>query len=79
MPATAMEVKVKREVIVAAGTMHTPQVLERSGIGDKKILEAAGVEVKVDLPGVGWNLQEHMHYDMSWRRERPTASGTIRV
>jgi choline dehydrogenase-like flavoprotein len=45
-------VAVKREVIVSCGTVKTPQFLELSGIGAKKILDEAGVEVVIDLPSV---------------------------
>jgi choline dehydrogenase len=55
----AQTVKAKKEVIVATGTIHTPQLLQGSGIGPKALLEAAGIEVKVDLPGVGQNFQDH--------------------
>jgi choline dehydrogenase-like flavoprotein len=57
--ADARTVKAKKEVIIAAGTYHTPQVLQGSGLGAKALLEEAGIEVKADLPGVGWNLQDH--------------------
>lgn len=67
MTGPAREVRAKREVIVAAGTAHTPQVLQRSGIGPRPILEAAGAEVKVELPGVGENFQDHMNYAISYR------------
>ena len=40
-------------------TIKSPQILELSGIGRPEILEKAGVAVKVDLPSVGENLQEH--------------------
>jgi choline dehydrogenase-like flavoprotein len=63
-------VKARREVIVSAGTMHTPQVLERSGIGPKAILEAAGVPVKVNLPGVGYNFQSHTSITVGFRFTR---------
>jgi choline dehydrogenase-like flavoprotein len=54
-------VRARREVILAAGTIHTPQVLQLSGIGPSAALEAAGLEVKVDLPGVGSNFQDHSY------------------
>ncbi|KAI5849659.1 GMC oxidoreductase-domain-containing protein [Morchella snyderi] len=47
------------EVIVAAGAVHTPQVLQHSGIGPRTLLERLGVEVVSDLPGVGSNFQDH--------------------
>ncbi|KFA50094.1 hypothetical protein S40293_06398 [Stachybotrys chartarum IBT 40293] len=57
-PATA-RVKANREIIISAGAVHTPQVLQRSGIGPRWLLNEAGVKVVVDLPGVGSNLQDH--------------------
>lgn len=56
MPVT---VKASREIMLCAGWLHTPQILQRSGIGPRKLLEEAGIEVLVDLPGVGSNLQDH--------------------
>ncbi|KEF59691.1 uncharacterized protein A1O9_04537 [Exophiala aquamarina CBS 119918] len=53
-------VKAKREVIVSGGTINSPQILELSGIGDPEVLKAAGVDVKVDLPTVGTNYQDHV-------------------
>jgi len=58
-PNNKFVVKATKETILAAGAVHTPQILELSGIGPKKVLEAAGIEVKLDLPGVGENLQDH--------------------
>jgi choline dehydrogenase-like flavoprotein len=55
----ARSVSARKEVIVAAGTIHTPQILQGSGIGAAELLEEAGIEVVVDLPGVGFNLQDH--------------------
>ncbi|KAI9870992.1 MAG: hypothetical protein M1823_008579, partial [Watsoniomyces obsoletus] len=65
-PDTAWVVRAKREVVISAGTAHTPQVLQRSGIGPRKILEAAGVEWKIDLPGVGENFQDHMNFGITY-------------
>ena len=53
-------VKTEREVIVCAGSVQSPQILELSGIGNPDILKAAGIEVKVNNPNIGENLQEHM-------------------
>ncbi|UQC79066.1 GMC oxidoreductase [Colletotrichum lupini] len=49
----------KKEVLLAAGAIHTPQLLQLSGIGPKSLLEAGGIDVLVDLPGVGQNFQDH--------------------
>ncbi|GAB7325561.1 hypothetical protein MBLNU13_g09561t1 [Cladosporium sp. NU13] len=49
----------RREVIVSAGTLKSPQLLEQSGIGNTSLLQKAGVRVLIDLAGVGENLQDH--------------------
>ncbi|TFY67786.1 hypothetical protein EVJ58_g1395 [Rhodofomes roseus] len=54
------EAKTSKEVLLAAGAVISPQILELSGIGKRDVLERAGVEVKIDLPGVGENIQEHL-------------------
>ncbi|GAB0137299.1 hypothetical protein EsDP_00005571 [Epichloe bromicola] len=53
-------VSVRREVVVSAGTVKSPQILEMSGIGNPKVLEPAGIPVKVASPMVGENLQDHI-------------------
>ena len=50
-------VKAKREVALAAGSLHSPQILQRSGIGPKALLRQAKIPVRVDLPGVGQNFR----------------------
>lgn len=49
----------KQEVIVSAGTLHSPKILEHSGIGGKDLLESHGLPVVIDNPNVGENLQDH--------------------
>ncbi|KAF2124495.1 GMC oxidoreductase [Dothidotthia symphoricarpi CBS 119687] len=49
----------KREVILAAGSILTPKLLQLSGVGPKNILKAAGVKVRVELDAVGSNFQDH--------------------
>lgn len=50
----------KRLVVVSAGSLGSPCILERSGIGAESVLKLAGVEQLVDLPGVGENYQGEM-------------------
>jgi 5-(hydroxymethyl)furfural/furfural oxidase len=50
-----------REVIVAAGALHSPAILMRAGIGPAGHLRQHGIEVVADLPGVGENLMDHPH------------------
>ncbi|CZR61697.1 related to alcohol oxidase [Phialocephala subalpina] len=54
------EVFASREIILSAGSVQSPQILELSGIGGAAVLERAGVLVKVDNPNVGENLQDHI-------------------
>jgi choline dehydrogenase len=49
-----------REVVLAAGAVGTPQILQLSGIGPAAVLHAHGVTPRVELPGVGENLQDHL-------------------
>jgi len=60
------------EVILAAGALQSPQILENSGIGSKEILERHGVEAVVDNPGVGENLQDHCFTTVSFEVARRT-------
>jgi choline dehydrogenase len=48
-----------REVILAAGGIFSPVLLQVSGIGPAQILRELNVTMQVDLPGVGYNLQDH--------------------
>lgn len=49
---------INKEVILAAGTFQTPQLLELSGIGNRDILAKHGIKTVINLPGVGENLRE---------------------
>jgi choline dehydrogenase-like flavoprotein len=55
----SQSVKAKREVILAAGSVHSPQILQLSGIGPKDVIQKLGIEPQVDLAGVGQNFQDH--------------------
>lgn len=57
---TKLTVKVKKEVILAGGTIGSPTVLMYSGVGPQDVLSAAGVPLVLDLPGVGQHLQDHV-------------------
>ena len=60
-----------REVIVSAGAVNSPQLLQLSGIGPPELLSAHGIEVKVALPGVGENLQDHYACPVAFRVNVP--------
>ena len=55
-----VKVTAVKEVVSCAGAIGTPQILQLSGIGPKALLEQHGIEVKLDSPGVGQNLQDHL-------------------
>ncbi len=58
-----------REVIVAAGAIATPPLLMRSGVGPAGHLRDHGIEVILDRPGIGGNLQDHLQFHLSYRVE----------
>ena len=53
-------VKVKKEVILSGGALGSPHILLLSGVGPRDVLEAAGVPLVSELPGVGQHLQDHL-------------------
>lgn len=67
----AYTVMAHKEVILSAGAIASPQLLQVSGIGPKSVLEAAGVPVLHELPGVGENLQDHLEVYFQYRCKQP--------
>lgn len=65
------EVRARREVILCGGAFNTPQLLMLSGIGPEKELRRHGIPVRVDLPGVGCNLQDRYEVAVTHRMHRP--------
>ncbi|WP_271221093.1 GMC family oxidoreductase [Streptosporangium carneum] len=65
------QARCRREVIVSAGTVQSPQLLELSGIGSAEILTAVGVPVIHHLPGVGENFRDHFAARLRWRVRQP--------
>lgn len=59
------------KVILSAGSIGSPHLLQLSGIGNKTHLEAAGIECKHHLPGVGENLQDHLEFYFQFRCKEP--------
>lgn len=69
-----LEFRASAELIVCCGAIDSPRLLQLSGIGPRPVLEAAGVPVRVDLPGVGENLQDHVEGLVVWEAsESPPA------
>jgi alcohol oxidase len=69
-------------IVISGGTLSSPLILQRSGIGDPEKLQKAGVKPIVDLPGVGLNFQDHYLTFSTFRAKpgkpsAPPLSGTI--
>ena len=60
-----------REIILTAGAMQSPKLLELSGVGDSSRLGGLGIPVVRDLPGVGENLQDHLQLRSMYRVSKP--------
>lgn len=59
-------IQASQEVILSAGSVQSPQLLELSGIGQQEVITAAGIEHVHSLPGVGENLQDHLRIQTSY-------------
>ena len=70
------QIRARREVILAAGALQSPQLLQLSGIGDAATLRRYGIAVVHDLPGVGCNLQDHLDINLNYRANHPDLVGT---
>ena len=64
------DVRVRREVVLASGAIGSAQLLQVSGVGPAALLQAHGVPVVHDLPGVGGNLQDHLQLRLVYRVRR---------
>src|SRR5690349_10644675 len=60
-------VRCNREVVLCAGAVKSPHILELSGIGNPAVLQSAGIEVLHELKGVGENYRDHYAPRMNWR------------
>lgn len=67
----AREARAAREVILSAGALQSPQLLQLSGIGPASLLQRHGINVVHDLPGVGQNLQDHLQLRLMYRVSKP--------
>jgi choline dehydrogenase len=72
------EIKVNKEVILSAGSIGSPHLLQLSGIGSKEVLEKAGIECLHELNGVGENLQDHLEFYFQFKCTQPiTINGQL--
>lgn len=62
-----MQARAKAGVILCAGAIASPQILQLSGLGPGALLQQHGIEVRRHMPGIGANLQDHLQLRCSWR------------
>jgi choline dehydrogenase len=65
------EAKAAREVLLSAGALQSPQLLQLSGVGPGALLQTYGIPVLKDLPGVGENLQDHLQLRLMYKCTKP--------
>jgi choline dehydrogenase len=65
------------EVLLSAGSIQSPQLLQLSGIGPAPLLRSHGVDLVHDLPGVGENLQDHLQIRLIFESTRPTTNDQL--
>ncbi|MEQ9865921.1 choline dehydrogenase [Pectobacterium aroidearum] len=63
----------RREVLLCAGAIASPQILQRSGVGPKDLLQGLDIPVVHDLPGVGENLQDHLEMYLQYACKEPVS------
>lgn len=74
---TERTARASREVIVSAGAINSPQLLELSGIGRPEVLEAQGIALQHELPAVGENLRDHIAPRLAWKVKKPGITYTL--
>jgi choline dehydrogenase len=67
----------QREVILCAGAIGSPHILQLSGIGAKSLMERVGIPLIADLPGVGQNLQDHLQVRLVYRTSQRTLNDEV--
>jgi choline dehydrogenase len=68
---TAVEARAARAVVISAGAVQSPQLLELSGVGDPQRLASHGIAITHALPGVGENYRDHYAARIAWRVRQP--------
>jgi choline dehydrogenase-like flavoprotein len=63
-----------KEVLLSAGAIASPQILQRSGVGNAELLKQFDIPLVHDLPGVGENLQDHLEMYLQYECKEPVSS-----
>ncbi|MDO9480665.1 MAG: GMC family oxidoreductase N-terminal domain-containing protein, partial [Hydrogenophaga sp.] len=72
-----VHVRAAREVVLSAGSINSPQILQLSGIGPAALLQRHGIAVQHELPGVGANLQDHLQIRTVFKVQGATTLNTL--
>ncbi|KDQ60229.1 GMC oxidoreductase [Jaapia argillacea MUCL 33604] len=72
-------VKAKKEVLLCAGALKSPQILELSGIGSQSLLQRLRIPSEIDLPGVGENIQEHVFTGITFELKDDASFETLDI
>ena len=67
----------QQEVILSAGAVNSPQILQLSGMGPAALLQQHGIDVRLDLPGVGANLQDHLQIRAVYKVQNVATLNTL--
>jgi len=73
-----LSLRAGRDIILAAGAVTSPRLLQLSGIGPGEILRAHGISPLMDAPHVGGNLQDHLGINYFFRATEPTLNNQLR-
>ena len=73
-----LQVRARREVILAGGAVNSPQLLQLSGIGPGALLQGMGIPVVQDNANVGAHLNDHQGINYTWRMKVPTLNDALR-
>ncbi|MFZ1873238.1 choline dehydrogenase [Serratia sp. D1N4] len=65
--------RARREVLLCAGAIASPQILQRSGVGPGELLKGLDIPIVLDLPGVGANLQDHLEMYLQYECKQPVS------
>ena len=69
-----LSVAARREVLLSAGAIQSPQLLQLSGVGPPAVLRQHGIPMLVDAPGVGQNLQDHLQVRLIYKCSQPVTT-----
>lgn len=74
---TEKTIRARREVILCAGAIGSPHILQHSGIGNGAVLQDHGIPVMLDAPAVGRNLQDHLAVSYFYKTKVPTLNNVL--